>query len=219
MVQTAGASKYFLPKFRQTLTIIPNPVPAASEAQAGSSDYSARRRILGVGRLSVEKGFENLLYAFAQVRTRYPDWSLVIVGEGPQRPVLESLRERLGLSESVSLPGLEPTLWDCSNRVGLFVLCSHFEGFPNALCEAMARGIPVIATDCPSGPREIIDDGENGLLVPPGDVGALADAMIALLSDPIRRARMGDCARGITLRFGLEMVMRMWEDVLPPASN
>jgi len=215
VVQSAGAREYFLPKFRRTLTIIPNPVPAVSNVQLVPEDHSTRRVILGVGRLSAEKGFENLLSAFAQIRPQYPDWTMTIIGEGPQRPALEALRETLGLSNSVSLPGLDPTLWDRSSSVGLFVLCSHFEGFPNALCEAMAHGIPVIATDCPSGPREIIEHGKNGLLVPPADVQALADAMASLLSDPARRTHMGHCATDITQRFGLEKVMRMWEDVLP----
>lgn len=219
VVQSSGAREYFLPQFQRTLAIIPNPVLAVSRVQLLRDDHSTRRVILGVGRLSAEKGFENLVYAFAQIRAQYPDWTLAIVGEGPQRPVLEALRETLGLSTCVSLPGLEPTLWDRSSSVGLFVLCSHFEGFPNALCEAMAHGIPVVATDCPSGPREIIAHGKNGLLVPPADVKALANAMASLLADPDRRARMGSSATEITQRFGLEKVMRMWEDVLPRTSG
>lgn len=219
VVQTVSAREYFLPKFQHKLTVIPNPVLASSSKHTSPRDRSAQRMILAVGRLSAEKGFESLLHAFWQVRLQHPDWTITIIGEGSQRPELELLREKLGLSGCVFLPGLVKTLWEDSSRAGLFVLCSRFEGFPNALCEAMAHGLPVIATDCSSGPREIIRDGENGVLVPPGDVDALAAAMDSLMSDPDQRARLGNHAMEITQRFGLERVMGMWEDILEPIAN
>lgn len=219
VVQTVSAREYFLPKFEAKTTVIPNPVLFASIKQATLKDRSAQRMILAVGRLSEEKGFEHLLRAFRRVKDQYPDWTLTIIGEGPQRPELELLREKLGLSGRLLLPGLVKTPSELLNKAGLFVLSSRFEGFPNALCEAMACGLPVIATDCPSGPREIICDGENGVLVPPGDVEALAAAMDSLMSDPDQRARLGNHAMEITQRFGLERVMGMWEDILEPNAN
>lgn len=219
VVQSPGAQTYFLPRFRHKVAIIPNPVAPPSAKESSPIDRSAQRTILAVGRLSPEKGFDNLLRAFGKVRPQFPDWTLTIIGEGPQRPVLEGLRKKLGLSECVSFPGLVQAPWKDSGSVAIFILSSRFEGFPNALCEAMAHGLPVIATDCPSGPREIIRQGENGVLIPPDDPQALADAMVSLMSDATRRARLGDNARKITERFGIERVMRMWEDVLEPGGE
>ncbi|MCH8076898.1 MAG: glycosyltransferase [SAR324 cluster bacterium] len=93
-------------------------------------------------------------------------------------------------------------------------LPSRFEGFANVLCEAMARGLPAVAFDCPFGPGEIIRHQEDGLLVPPEDVDALAKALDSMISDPDRPGRMGETARKITDRFGLESVMSQWEDLL-----
>lgn len=219
VVQTVSAREYFLPKFEGKTTIIPNPVLFASTNQATLKERSAQRMILAMGRLSAQKGFEDLLRAFRRIKDQYPDWTLTIIGEGPQRPELEVLREKLGLSGCVFLPGLVKTPLELLNKAGLFVLSSRFEGFPNALCEAMASGLPVIATDCPSGPREIVCDGEDGVLVPPGDVDALAGAMDSLMSNPGQRARLGKHAMEITQRFGLERVMGMWEDILKPNAN
>lgn len=219
VVQTLGAREYFLPKFQRKMTVIPNPVLSASSHQAIVSDRSVRCLILAMGRLSEEKGFDDLLRAFRKVKDGHPGWTLTIIGEGPQRSELELLREQLGLSGRVLLPGLVKTPEELLNQADLFVLSSRFEGFPNALCEAMACGLPVIATDCQSGPCEIIRDGENGLLVPLGDLDALAAAMESLMTDPDRRARLGSRAMEITQRFGVERVMGMWEDILKPNAN
>ena len=216
VVQTRGAQEYFLPKFQRRVTVIPNPVLPASSNHATLNNRATACMILAMGRLSKEKGFDDLLYAFRKVNDQHPGCTLTIIGEGPERGELELLRERLGLSGCVLLPGLVTTIEVFLRQASMFVLSSRFEGFPNALCEAMAYGLPVIATDCRSGPREIIRDGEDGLLVPPGDLDALAAAMDSLMSDPERRARLGGRAMDITQRFGVEKVMGMWEKILEP---
>lgn len=216
IVQTHAARAYFLPKFQRTVSVIPNPVLPSSSNYAMVNHRPAGCMILAMGRLSKEKGFDDLLYAFRKVNDQHPGCTLTIIGEGPERGELELLRERLGLSGCVLLPGLVTTIEVFLRQASMFVLSSRFEGFPNALCEAMAYGLPVIATDCRSGPREIIRDGEDGLLVPPGDLDALAAAMDSLMSDPERRARLGGRAMDITQRFGVEKVMGMWEKILEP---
>lgn len=138
--------------------------------------------VLGVGRLSTEKGFSTLIQAFAKVRSQRP-CRLVILGEGELRAELETLIAEHGLSSDVLLPGfvVNPFAW--MRRASLFVLPSIYEGLPNALIQAMACGTPVVSADCPSGPMEILEGGKWGRLVPVGDVDAMADAIAATLSD------------------------------------
>jgi glycosyltransferase involved in cell wall biosynthesis len=139
--------------------------------------------ILGVGRLTRQKDFPTLLRAFAEVR-RQRSARLIILGEGEERPALEALAAELGLADDVALPGfLENAMAYMASSV-LFVLSSLWEGLPTVLIEALAAGARVISTDCPSGPREILQGGRLGALVPVGDVAALAAAMVDALDHP-----------------------------------
>lgn len=132
--------------------------------------------VLAVGRLTAQKAFDVLIQAFAQVRkTRLT--RLLILGEGEERPALEATIRQLGLAQDVGLPGFVPNPYPYMVRAALVVLSSKFEGLPTVIVEAMSLGTPVIATDCPSGPREILMDGRHGQLVPVGDPVALADAI------------------------------------------
>ena len=139
--------------------------------------------VLGVGRLTRQKDFATLLQAFALVRRRRPA-RLVILGEGEDRPALEALVAVLGLGADVALPGFRDNAMAYMSRAALFVLSSAWEGLPTVLIEAMAAGARVVSTDCPSGPREILQDGRLGALVPVGDAAALADAIILALDQP-----------------------------------
>jgi glycosyltransferase involved in cell wall biosynthesis len=140
--------------------------------------------VLAAGRLHRQKGFDVLLEAFAIARSEV-DCRLVILGEGPERAALLARAERLGLSYDIDLPGFCANPFALMSRAGAFVLSSRWEGFPNALVEAMACGAPVIATDCPSGPHEILKGGEIGSLVPVDDARALGHALLfTLLSQP-----------------------------------
>lgn len=135
---------------------------------------------LAVGRLIWDKGFDVLIRAFYQVR-KVRNTRLVILGEGEQRGYLESLVQEYGLHEFVWMPGFEPNPFKYMRRADVFVLSSRREGLPNALIQAMACGCPVVSTDCPSGPDEILDGGEYGELVPVDNVEALAEAIIRVL--------------------------------------
>ncbi|MFP4181867.1 MAG: glycosyltransferase [Thiohalospira sp.] len=137
--------------------------------------------IVAVGRLKGQKDFPTLLRAFAALQRPA---RLIILGEGPDREALERLRDELGLADSVDLPGFTENPYAWMRAADLFVLSSRYEGSPNVLVEAMAVGTPVVATDCPSGPRALLRDGELGPLVPVGDSEALAAAMERVLAAP-----------------------------------
>lgn len=149
--------------------------------------------ILAAGRLTHQKGFPTLLEAFARLRAERP-CRLVILGEGRQRAGLEAQAARLGVSGDLALPGFVGDLPAWLARASLFVLSSAWEGSPNVLTEALALGVPVVATDCPSGPREILAGGRYGPLVPVGDAGALARAMVRVLDDPLPEATLREAA-------------------------
>jgi len=139
--------------------------------------------ILSVGRLMKQKDYSTLIRAFALVQREHPA-RLMILGEGEERPKLEALIRELGLDDNVSLPGFVDNPYAYMARSAVFVLSSAWEGFGNVLVEAMAVGTPVVSTDCPSGPAEILDGGKWGRLVPVGDVEEMATAIIATLNDP-----------------------------------
>jgi len=138
--------------------------------------------VLGVGRLTTQKAFSVLIQAFAEAR-KYQPARLVILGEGEERPMLEGLIRLLGLEQDVDLPGFVSNPYPYMAHAALFVLSSRWEGLPTVLVEAMSLRTPVIATDCPSGPREILRDGQFGQLVPVGDPCALALAIRNSLAD------------------------------------
>jgi GalNAc-alpha-(1->4)-GalNAc-alpha-(1->3)-diNAcBac-PP-undecaprenol alpha-1,4-N-acetyl-D-galactosaminyltransferase len=139
---------------------------------------------------------------------------LSILGDGPERASLEALASRLGISSRTRFLGWVRDPGTVLSRGDLFVLSSRYEGFPNALLEAMSCGLPAVSFDCPSGPREIIRDGVDGILVPPQDVDSLSAAMDRLMSSPAERQVLASRAAEVNERFGLERVAKIWEDVI-----
>ena len=170
--------------------------------------------LIGVGRLTAQKGFDTLIEAFARVVSKHPDWRLVIYGEGPDRTELESLRDALALQAEVSLPGLTRNIDAAFAEASIFVLPSRFEGYPNALLEALAVGLPVIATSAPGGASEILERGKYGLLVAPDDAVALASALDRMMSDPALRAAYGAQAQKAVVELSTERIGRRWLDLL-----
>lgn len=214
VVQTQSVSRWAETRFdARQVTVIPNP---ASLPRAGAAEdlRIPKPYVAAVGRLEQQKGFDLLLRAAAVAFRQFPEWSLAIVGEGSERARLEVLLTELGLSDRVQLVGRQPNPAQVLSHADLFVLSSRYEGFPNVLCEAMASGLPVVAFDCASGPRDIVRHEVDGLLVPPEDPAALAQAMTRLMGDAELRRRFSSRAVEVLDRFGEERVMRLWEELL-----
>lgn len=163
--------------------------------------------VLGVGRLTKAKDFGSLIRAFALVRQQRPA-RLLILGEGEERPVLEALVQTLGLGSDVALPGFVTGATASMARAAVFVLSSAWEGLPTVLIEALAAGAPVVATDCPSGPREILRGGELGRLVPPGNVEALAEGILGALAGSTPRVPLSEL-RQFTREAAAEAYLRL----------
>jgi glycosyltransferase involved in cell wall biosynthesis len=140
--------------------------------------------ILAAGRLAQQKDYPSLIHAFALLAKKRQDVRLLILGEGPEQRTLETLIDRLGLQAVVKLAGYVENVFACMARASVFVLPSAWEGFPSVLVEAMACGVPVVATDCPSGPAEILENGRLGRLVPVGDSVSMAESLEAALLNP-----------------------------------
>jgi len=214
VVLSKGAMDYLSPALRSPIVIIPNPVLQPAEDLSQPENHPSKPFIAAMGRLIRSKGFDLLLNAFAQLKDKFPEWTLNIMGEGPLQAELESLRDGLGLNGRVHFLGKVKNPHTILKQADLFVMSSRYEGFPMSLCEAMACGIAVICTNCSSGPREIIRHGVDGLLVPNEDSSALAAAMENLMVDAKERERLRLRAPEVTERFSIDRVMATWEAAL-----
>lgn len=190
---------------------IPNPLPG--DVLSHSRTKSGGRNILlSLGRLSEEKQINRLIDAFADIAPAFSDWDLHIWGDGPHRPMLAQRIEQHGLQARVRLKGVTKSPWETMAGADAFVMTSKYEGFPNALLEAMGVGLPCVAFDCPSGPREISRNGMDALLVPLNDHAGLVMALTRIMSDGRFRHDLGTRARAsVSGRFGLAEVMRQWD--------
>jgi glycosyltransferase involved in cell wall biosynthesis len=189
---------------------IPNPAPdndGGRRAQPGS------RVIMAAGGLNRRKGFDRLLRAWALLAPDHPDWTVEIFGAGPGHDTLDALAHRLGLRRSVRLRGHSPKLLDELTRASLFAMTSRREGFPMVLLEAMSVGLPVVAYDCPTGPRDIVSDDVDGYVVPDGRTRLMAEALGRLMDDDDRRRRFGDAALEKAKRYELEAITGRWEEL------
>ncbi|MBS0220181.1 MAG: glycosyltransferase family 4 protein [Proteobacteria bacterium] len=172
------------------------------------------RYIVSMGRLEPEKGFDRLIKAFHLVEKDCIGWKVLIVGEGSLRAELTRLIASLGLEKRIELPGRVDNPRTLFRHCNLFVLSSHSEGFGMVLVEAMSAGLPAVSFDCDFGPREIIDPDVSGMLIPPDDIQALAEAMRKLVNDDVLRARLARGALGSASRFAAEEILKRWEALL-----
>jgi len=220
VVQSSRAKDYFPRRIRSLCRVIPNPVLIPEGFRRRNTiRRDGPKRIIALGRLSEEKCYDLLIRTFGRIQARHPEWTLEIVGDGPLRQTLVQLRDELRLQGRVELSGLSKAPFEKLGQADMFVLTSRFEGFPNALCEAMAAGLPVVSFDCPNGPREIIRDGVDGILVPHQDAEALANAMERVMGDSELQEWLASRAPEILDRFGIDRVMRMWEDTIAEVAS
>ncbi len=202
----------------QNIEVIPNPAPfplVASPPRIMPFGYlrNDRKVALSVGSLVKLKAFDRLIEAFARLANDFSEWDLVIVGEGPERDALLSLAQEQGIGERLILPGRAGNIADWYMAADAFAMTSLFEGFPNVLVEAMAHGLPVLSVDCDTGPRDIINDCLDGLLVAQDDALALDAGLRQLLGDKNLRRGLSANATAVRDRFSLERIAAKWEKI------
>ena len=174
-----------------------------------------KKVIVNVGRLSKQKNHTLLINAFKDIVEKYPEYKLVIWGEGKEREALTEYIKNKGLSEQVSFPGNTSNVIAEIYDNALFVLSSDFEGMPNALLEAMALGLPCISTKCPcGGPEDIITDHHDGILVPVNDKAALVHAMDEIISDPAIASKLSHNAFAVRQRHAIDTICKKWFDFI-----
>jgi GalNAc-alpha-(1->4)-GalNAc-alpha-(1->3)-diNAcBac-PP-undecaprenol alpha-1,4-N-acetyl-D-galactosaminyltransferase len=214
MVQTqAVATKYATSGWSlKRLWVIPNPIPEKMLATQHRASATTTKRLLGIGRLDGQKQFDVLIKVFANLAKRHGNWSLRIIGEGSLRTALQKQITDLGLDARVELAGLSTTIGEELANADIFALTSKYEGFPNALLEAMTVGLPCVSFDCPSGPLEMSRDGQVALLVPLNDEQALELALERLMLDADLRQTLGNQARtSVIERFSLDKILEQWD--------
>lgn len=216
MFQTERALEFYPLNIQAHGKVIPNALGNPHIAHA-VRPKERTKKISAIGRLSAEKDFPTLLRAFALVYRQYNDYRLEIFGSGADREKLELLAQELGIADVVDFRGADPEAIVRIADAACYVLCSKYEGMPNALMEAMAVGLPCVATDCPNGPAELIVHGENGLLVPVGNVQKLAEAITEMLRDRDFAERCGDNAMKIRSTHSMDVVAQEYMNYIEEA--
>lgn len=215
VVQTQRVAQYFHWMDNDKLAVIPNPVhPNEKAATPDVPGDDGRFRVVAVGRLSAQKGFEELIRAFADLSGLFPLWDLFIYGEGEERNALDEMVHSVGAEGRIFLPGWRPDIEQVYSSAHLMAFPSRYEGFPNALCEAAAAGLPLIGFDGVSGVEEIIVDGENGILIGDTDrIEGLRAALSTLMTDAHLRRSMGQQAGQKIGDWRPERIAGMWQSL------
>lgn len=214
--QTQGMLDYFV---HVNGVVIPNPVQKPIiDNISPEIELPESKLLFAVGNMSKrkvkQKGFDLLIHVFEKLARKFDDWTLIVLGDGPERISLKNMVDNYNLTDRVCLPGSVNDIHSILQLGDLFVLSSRYEGFPNALCEAMACGLPAVSFDCPTGPSDIMRNGIDGLLVPPEDVKSLEASLGRLMANKQTRDEMGLHAQEIVNRFSVQKVMGLWENLL-----
>jgi len=212
--QTSAVRRCFPPAVRSRLCVIPNPI-----APSDLKPIDSGSRLVAVGRLDRQKGFDILIDAFARVASDHPQWQLHIWGEGPEQADLERRIADHLLTDRIILRGVSARPRGWIEEADVFVLSSRYEGFPNVLGEALSAGLPVIATDCDFGPSEMLSHGIDGWLVPPEQPAALVSALNRVLGDATLRSGLASRAGAAAERFAPPGVMARWDRLIEAVAD
>jgi glycosyltransferase involved in cell wall biosynthesis len=197
------------------IRVIPN---AASFIAEKYSDCS-QKRVIAVGRLDYQKSFDRLIQVWEKVHQQMPEWRLDIFGQGEWKDMLQRMIDERGLEAFVNLNAPTKDIGKEYSESSMIVMSSHYEGFPMVMIEAMACGLPAVCFDFKCGPRDIIIEGENGLIVPDGDIDGLAEAMVRLMRDDDLRKRMGENAKKVVEKYSEDRVMGLWVNLYEEISR
>lgn len=211
--QTEKSAKFFTKKLKIRDVIIPNAI--FNETVYELEPPEKREKIIcSVGRLTAQKRFDLLIDAFSEISDKFPEYKLIIFGEGELRSELEAQAEYLGLKDRILLPGASPEAVKLVNRTAVFVLSSDIEGMPNALMEALAMGVPCIATRCDMGPDELIEQGENGILVDTGSSEQISGAVEKILTDSEFAQKLSQNGRKMLRTHSIDAISEKWLEFL-----
>ena len=178
-------------------------------------NFKNKKVILASGRMHKLKQFDVLIRAFSQIKDKYPDWDLIILGDGEERDGLNRMLFDLEMSDRVYFPGRVGNMSEWYERTDLFVLSSKVEGFPNVLLEAMAYGLPCVSFDCDTGPRDMIQDGVTGILVNPKEKElGLTRAINKMISNEKFRSNIADNSILLRNKYSVSNIMKKWDNVL-----
>jgi glycosyltransferase involved in cell wall biosynthesis len=219
VVVSQGEKEDLIRNFRipeKGIIVIYNPLDQSRIAELSAEDTGIHFEVpvvVSAGRLVYQKGFDILLRAFRTVCDATAV-KLLILGEGEKREELVSLSRALHLQDDVVFAGLQKNPFKYMRKAAVFCLASRYEGLGNVILEAMALGLPVVVTDCPSGPSEIVEHGKYGILAPTGNADAIAEALISVLSDDKLRASLSELSLKRAHDFGLETSLDQWEKII-----
>jgi glycosyltransferase involved in cell wall biosynthesis len=221
VVPSRRVGDYFPAMLQPKIRVIGNPVPVCTlQAQPTVANGSGRKRVVAVGRHEPQKGFDLLIEAFALIAPDYPDWDLVIFGDGPYRPKLEARIQGLALGTRVTLKGIVTDVFEELSASHLIAFPSRYEGFPNALAEGMAMGLAAVGYQGVSGVEDLILNGKTGLLTEPQEgAHGLASAIATLMANDAMRGKLGRAAREHVRHWAPDRVFALWEDLLQSATS